>query len=109
MFLRFLPVCLGTWSEWRMLPNPASAFYGGQQEFQSLILREQASDKNEIVVVVPLKAEGAPVPGAGFTPEAVPGNSAEMKNTRTLSHFDESRLNVVSNGTQQKNAFKRNI
>jgi hypothetical protein len=37
--------------------------------------------QNEIVVVVPLKAEGAPVPGAGFSPEAVLGNSAETKNT----------------------------
>ena len=26
------------------------------------------------------------MPGAGFTPEAVPGNSAETKNTRTVSH-----------------------
>ena len=67
-----------------MLPNPASAFYGGQQQFQLPILRKHASDKNEIVAVVPLKAEGAPVPGAGFSPEAVPGNSAETKNTRTI-------------------------
>jgi hypothetical protein len=37
--------------------------------------------------VVPLKAERAPVPGAGFSPEAVPGDSAETKNTRTDSHF----------------------
>jgi len=42
--------------------------------------------KSEIVAVVPVKAKGAPVPGAGFSPEAVPGNLAEMKNTRTVSH-----------------------
>ncbi len=70
-----------------MLPNPASAFYGGPLEFQLLALREQASSKDEIVAVVPLKAEGAPVPGAGFSPEAVPGKSAETENTRTVSHF----------------------
>jgi hypothetical protein len=45
--------------------------------------------------VVPLKAEGAPVLGAGFSPEAVPGNSAETKNTRTISHvLGESVMNV---------------
>ncbi len=47
---------------------------------------ELASDKDEIVAVVPLKAEGAPVPGVAFSPEAVPGNSAETKNIRTISH-----------------------
>ena len=45
---------------------------------------ELASYNNEIVMVVPLKAEGAPVPGAGFSPEAVPGNAAETRNTRTV-------------------------
>jgi hypothetical protein len=31
------------------------------------------------------------VPGAGFSPEAVPGNSAETKNTRTVSEFFGNR------------------
>jgi hypothetical protein len=44
-------------------------------------LANSVSRKNEIVPVVPLKAERAPVPGAGFSPEAVPGNSVEMKHT----------------------------
>ncbi|HZR77648.1 MAG TPA: hypothetical protein VFA58_00475 [Chthoniobacterales bacterium] len=79
-----------------MLPNPASAFYGGPEQFQPQIARELASYQNEIVAVVPLKAEGAPVPGAGFSPEAVPGKSAETKNTRTVGHFKESRVNVVN-------------
>jgi len=63
--------------EWRMLPNPASAFYGGDSKNLKLQnFCELASDKDEIVAVVPLKAEGAPVPGAGLSPDAVPGNSA---------------------------------
>jgi hypothetical protein len=37
---------------------------------------------NEIVAVVPQKAERTPVPGAEFSPEAVPGNEVESKNTR---------------------------
>ena len=50
---------------------------GDWKNFNRLFFRELASSKNEIIAVVPLKAEGAPVPGAGFSPEAVPGNSAE--------------------------------
>lgn len=43
-------------------------------------LREQI--KSEIVAVVPKKAERTPVPGAGFSPEAVPSNELEKNGTR---------------------------
>jgi hypothetical protein len=48
---------------------------------------ELASYNNEIVMVVPLKAEGAPVPGAGFSPEAVArqlGGNEEHQNGQPL-------------------------
>ena len=40
---------------------------------------------NEIVGVDPGKAEGTPVPGAGFSPEAVPGNEQERRIIEPLS------------------------
>jgi hypothetical protein len=43
--------------------------------------------RNEIVVVVPLKAERTTVQGAGFSPEAVPGNSAKRRTPRIIIHF----------------------
>jgi hypothetical protein len=58
-------------------------------------LCEPASSKEEILAVVPLKAEGAPVPGAGFSPEAVPGNSAEMEDTGTTQLLSIVGANVV--------------
>lgn len=39
----------------------------------------------EIVVVVPMKAEGAPVLGAGFLPEAVPEKTGSKEATLKLS------------------------
>jgi hypothetical protein len=45
-------------------------------------------DKTEIVAVVPLKAERTPVPGAGFSPEAVPGKAVERKIHQTPSVTD---------------------
>jgi hypothetical protein len=53
-------------------------------DFQIWRAREK---QNEIVVVVPSKAEGVPVPGAGFSPEAVPGNSAKRRTPEPVSHF----------------------
>jgi hypothetical protein len=46
---------------------------------------ELASLKNEIVGVVPEKAEGTPVPGAGFSPESVPGNEVEGRKSMNQS------------------------
>ena len=44
-----------------MLPNPATVLsMGDWKNFNRLLFRELASSNNEIVVVVPLKAEGAP-------------------------------------------------
>ena len=60
-------------------------------------LCEQASNQNEILLVAPLKAEGAPVPGVGFSPEAVPGNSAETKDTRTIQRTFESWMSSILN------------
>jgi hypothetical protein len=54
-----------------------------------------------------LKAEGAPVPGAGFSPEAVPGNSAENEETPArISHFEESMLDVVD---KDGNSFGKSV
>jgi hypothetical protein len=63
---------------------------GDRKNFNRRTFCELASGKDEIVAVVPLKAEGAPVPGAGFSPDAVPGNSAEMEDTRTNQLIRES-------------------
>ena len=60
--------------------------------------------KSEIVAVVPLKAERAPVPGAEFSPEAVSGNLAEMKNTRTVSHSSGISMLDVG-GLKYRNLF----
>jgi hypothetical protein len=84
-----------------MLPIAANRCFKSQ--ISTSTFGELASNDNEIVVAVPLKAEGAPVPGAGFTPEAVPGNSAEMKNTRTVSHF---LRNSVANADPQRTEHK---
>jgi hypothetical protein len=65
-------------------PKPSECFLWGTGRISTAKFGELASYNNEILAVVPLKAEGAPVPGAGFSPEAVPGNSAETKNTRTI-------------------------
>jgi hypothetical protein len=69
-------------------------------------LCELASDKDEIVAVVPLKAEGAPVPGVGFSPEAVPGNSAETKNTQNhqplVKEFGDETLTLNKRNTKLK-------
>jgi hypothetical protein len=46
----------------------------------------------EIVAVVPLKAERTPVPGAGFSPEAVPEKGgANEGGTEPLSHLPGSK------------------
>ena len=66
-------------SEWRLLPNPVSAFSGGPQEFHPPPCESSERDKVELLMVVPEKAEGTPVPGAGFSPEAVPGNEVERR------------------------------
>jgi hypothetical protein len=80
---------------------------GNRKNFNRRTFCELASAKDEIVAVVPLKAEGAPVPGAGFSPDAVPGNSAEMENTRTnqlLSRVDAN--GVDSPGTRSESLFQ---
>ncbi|MBV8832758.1 MAG: hypothetical protein JO108_26450 [Acidobacteriaceae bacterium] len=91
MFLAFLPVCLGIQKRMAHAPKPSEWFLLGTSRISTANFCEQASYNNEIVAVVPLKAEGAPVPGAGISPEAVPGNSAETKNTRTISHLFGNR------------------
>jgi hypothetical protein len=55
---------------------------GDRKNFIRFLWRASRATKNEIVAVVPQKAERTPVPGAGFSPEAVPGNEVESKNTR---------------------------
>jgi hypothetical protein len=77
VFLSFCPFAWAPESERRLLPNPVSAFYGGPKEFHLFVPRASRAIKNEIVAVVPQKAERTPVPGAGFSPEAVPGNEVE--------------------------------
>jgi hypothetical protein len=78
----FLPVAWAPGSERRLLPNPESAFYGGPKEFHPFCRRASRAIKSEIVAVVPKRAERTPVPGAGFSPEAVPGNELEKNDTR---------------------------
>jgi hypothetical protein len=48
------------------------------------------------------------VPGAGFSPEAVPGNSAENEETPAarISHFEESMLKVVD---KHGNSFGKSV
>ena len=55
---------------------------GDRKNFILCFRRASRAIKNEIVAVVPKKAERTPVPGAGFSPEAVPGNEVEKNDTR---------------------------
>jgi hypothetical protein len=55
---------------------------GDRKNFIHFFRRASRAIKNEIVAVVPQKAERTPVPGAGFSPEAVPGNELEKNDTR---------------------------
>lgn len=48
---------------------------GDRKNFAVVPQRAMRVIMNEIVAVVPEKAEGTPVPGAGFSPEAGPGKS----------------------------------
>jgi hypothetical protein len=80
----FLPVCLGTRKREAAAPKPRECFLWGTEEFHLFVRRASRAIKNEIVAVVPQKAERTPVPGAGFSPEAVPGNEVERDDTRNL-------------------------
>jgi hypothetical protein len=84
---------------------------GDRKNFNCESFASMRADKDEIVAVGPLKAEGAPVPGAGFSPEAVPGNSAENEETPArISHFEESMLNVVDKHWNSfENPFERSV
>ena len=55
------------------------------------IARGFGAVENEIVAVVPEKAEGTPVPGAGFSPEAVPDNVVERRTLEPIRGRSESR------------------
>jgi hypothetical protein len=55
---------------------------GDRNNFIFLFGESREQSTNEIVVVVPQKAERTPMLGAGFSPEAVPGNEVESKDTR---------------------------
>jgi hypothetical protein len=60
---------------------------GDRKNFIFLFGRASRASKNEIVAVVPQKAERTPVPGAGFSPEAVPGNEVERRTPEPLSYM----------------------
>jgi hypothetical protein len=52
-------------------------------------VREHEAINSEIVGVVPEKAERAKALGAGFSPDAVPGNEAERRRTtESVSYSD---------------------
>jgi hypothetical protein len=55
---------------------------GDRKNFIRFLRRASRATKNEIVAVVPQKAERTPVPGAGFPPEAVPGNEVKRDDIR---------------------------
>jgi hypothetical protein len=51
-------------------------------------LPDRAYCSDEIVVVVPEKVERTPVPGAGFSPQAVPEKGgADEKETESIERF----------------------
>jgi hypothetical protein len=57
-------------------PKPSECFlWHHRKNFTPEVSASSRALKDEIVAVMPLKAEGAPAPGAGFSLEAVPGNS----------------------------------
>jgi hypothetical protein len=64
---------------------------GDRKNFIHFFRRASRAIKNEVVAVVPQKAERTPVPGAGFSPEAVPGNEVERMTPETVSHAIRDR------------------
>jgi len=69
---------------------------------------ELASGKDEIVAVVPLESGRSAGAGRRSSPDAVPGNSAEMEDTRNNQLLSRVHANVVdSTGTRSENLFQR--
>ncbi len=58
---------------------------GDRNNFHCQSVRASSAINSEIVGVVPEKAERTKVPGAGFSPDAVPGNEAKEKEQQNRS------------------------
>lgn len=88
------PICLGTQKRVAPAPKPRQRFLWGTERISPFFFSLAASIRHEIVSVVPQKAERTRVPGAGFSPEAVPGKAGSKDRTARIGQpliLDSSR------------------